>query len=188
MMVSDPAPLSDPIALLDSAPLASLLALRAALPDSAHTVLREATRIRRLAAGSGEVAEAAAALLECASRHRFEWRGRAVEYFELPDAETDLLYGNVLWPCAEVLSRLLLDAADGTPGLWDDARCQTLGVPLEQLVMKRFGATLRRPPRSEADDAAPLPALQGAKLLEIGCGTSLGTSNLSRQTRAHSSR
>ena len=161
------------IELLETSPLAGLQALRSSLPDSAHAVLREAVRIGRLAVGSGKIAEAASDLLEHAGYHCFEWRGRSVEYWELPDADSDLLFGNVLWPCAEVLSRLLLDSFDGMPGLWDDARCLTMGVPLEQLVAERFSVGLHRPSRAEVDFSTPLPELRGAKLLEIGCGVGL---------------
>lgn len=121
--------------------LAECAELRRALPHGAHAVLREAARFRALVALGGELGEAAAALLEDAGKHRFEWRGRAVEYWELPDAESDLLFGNVLWPCAEVLSRLLLDASDHVHNMWDDERCLSMGVTLEQLVARRCART-----------------------------------------------
>eukprot|EP00966_Prymnesium_polylepis_P225473 5215847-Prymnesium_polylepis.1 len=63
------------LAILETAPLVGLQALAAALPESAHAVLREAPRIRMLVAnGPTAVAEAAADLLERAAHHRFEWR------------------------------------------------------------------------------------------------------------------
>ena len=158
---------------LEASPLAALHALQAALPISAHAILREAPRILQLSVGAGDVAAAAAALLECASHHTFEWRGRTVEYWELPDADSDLLYGNVLWPCAELLSRMLIESADGAPGLWNDSRCDALGVSLSSLVKCRFGLDLCRPPPDEADAASPLPRLGGTHVLEIGCGVGL---------------
>ena len=45
----------------------------------------------------------------------FSYRGVQVEYSELPDAESNLLFGNVLWPCAETLTKLLVDQQRGGP-------------------------------------------------------------------------
>lgn len=109
----------------------------------------------------------------------FEYRGVSIPYSELPDAESNLLFGNVLWPAAETLSRLVIDAARGGVKLWTTAAAMQLGVPLEMLLAKRFGlASIPTSPSPEAIARLGLgrslvPDVSDMSVLEVGAGVGL---------------
>ena len=76
----------------------------------------------------------------------FSYRGVDITYRELPDAESNLLFGNVCWPAAETLARMFIDQARGGAKIWTSEASMQLGVPLELLLSKRFGGIKVGPP------------------------------------------
>jgi hypothetical protein len=101
-------------------------------------------RVGALPLAAESAAEAAARGMREAAT--FSYRGVSVSYSELPDAESNLLFGNVCWPAAETLARLLIDEAKGGAKVWTAAASMQLGVPLEMLLRKRFGGIPVAPP------------------------------------------
>jgi hypothetical protein len=71
----------------------------------------------------------------------FSYRGVDVQYSELPDADTNLLFGNVLWPSADALCKILIDEVHGGAKIWTPSTSEALGVPFDTLVSRRFGLT-----------------------------------------------
>ena len=49
--------------------------------------------------------------------------------WQLPDADSDLLFGNVTWPVAETLARLLVDADTDHLCHWTPRQCMSMGKP-----------------------------------------------------------
>ena len=109
----------------------------------------------------------------------FSYRGVDVSYSELPDAASNLLFGNVCWPCAEVLARLLVDGARGGCKVWTQSACAQLGVPLEALLCRRFGLSYVPPaPTPAALDRLGLSTIVPdvscrMSVLEVGAGVGL---------------
>jgi len=123
---------------------------------------------------AAETIEAAAAR-GMRSHATFAYRGVEVAYSELPDAQSNLLFGNVLWPCAEVLSKLLVDAARGGAKVWTPAACAQLGLPLEMLLSRRFGVKVEPLLGPSGVDRLGLETLipdvsDGTSVLEVGAG------------------
>lgn len=109
------------VLLLKTNPLQALQSLQSKLPEVAPQLRRQQHLLCPLCcSGDAHVADAAAKLLdqlaepETAFRggHRcFCYRSVEVEYWELDeDPESDLLFGYGVWPVAQTLSRLLIDA------------------------------------------------------------------------------
>lgn len=106
---------------------------------------------------------------------RFEYRGVVVGFSELPDADTNLLFGNALWPGAETLAKLLIDEARGGASVWTAASCAQIGVPLDALLLRRFGVQSGPPPSPGALESLCLDSVlpdvsAGARVLEVGAG------------------
>ena len=123
---------------------------------------------------------AAAASRGMRSSATFSYRGINVEYSELPDADSNLLFGNVCWPCAETLARLLIDAAKGGAKLWTAQTCMAMGVPLDMLLQRRFGVRLTVPPPTPGalellgvGEIIPDVSSGGVRVLEVGAGVGL---------------
>jgi hypothetical protein len=109
---------------------------------------------------------------------KFEYRDISVDYSELPDAETNLLFGNCLWPSAEVMAKLLIDAARGGAKIWTQHAAMQLGVPLEMLLQRRFGLDRQPTVLNSADrlrlaDGAVIPDVSSSHVLEVGSGVGL---------------
>ena len=92
----------------------------------------------------------AAAMRGMRERATFAYRGISVEYSELPDAEDNLLFGNVLWPCAETLAKMLIDETKSGAKIWSEANAMQVGMPLEMLLKRRFGVDVATPPSPTA--------------------------------------
>ena len=110
----------------------------------------------------------------------FSYRGISVRYAELPDAEQNLLFGNVLWPCAETLAKLLIDQTRGGAKIWTESAAIQLGMPLEMLLSRRFGVNIQAPSSPTALDwlgvetiIPDVSAGGGASILEVGAGVGL---------------
>ena len=109
----------------------------------------------------------------------FTHRGIDIPYSELPNAETNLLFGNVLWPCAEALARIIIDAQQGLAKVWTPSAAKQLGVPLEVILARRFGLTKVAPaPVPDAFERLGLEAIvpkfgNECSVLEIGAGVGL---------------
>lgn len=122
----------------------------------------------------------AAAMRGMRERATFAYRGISVEYSELPDAEDNLLFGNVLWPCAETLAKMLIDETKSGAKIWSEANAMQVGMPLEMLLKRRFGVDVATPPSPTAlewlgvESAIPdVTASGGASVLEVGAGVGL---------------
>ena len=110
----------------------------------------------------------------------FSYRGVDITSRELPDAESNLLFGTVCWPAAETLARMFIDQARGGAKIWTSEASMQLGVPLELLLSKRFGGIKVGPPPfpSGLDRlglASVVPDVSSNKLsvLEVGAGVGL---------------
>ena len=108
----------------------------------------------------------------------FSYRGIDIQYSELPDAASNLLFGNVCWPAAETLARLLIDEARGGAKVWTPESCAQLGVPLEMLLSRRFGAAVTSPPFPGALERLGLSSIvpdvsAGSRVLEVGAGVGI---------------
>ena len=125
--------------------------------------------------------ESAAAAIGRGMRERatFSYRGIDIEYAELPDSESNLLFGNVLWPAAETLSKLLIDQSRGGAKLWTADAAMQLGMPLDMLIERRFGLRIELPPSPTAlewlglTSVVPDVSIAGTKVLEVGAGVGL---------------
>ena len=109
----------------------------------------------------------------------FSYRGVEINYRELPDAASNLLFDNVCWPAAETLARLLVDQAKGGAKIWTPAACMQLGLPLEMLLSRRFGMPVLPPPspcaltRLGLDTLLPNVSRAGTRVLEVGAGVGI---------------
>ena len=108
----------------------------------------------------------------------FEYRGVSITYSELPDSTSNLLFGNVCWPAAETLARLIIDEAKGGAKVWTPEACAHLGVPLEALLSRRFGVAISAPPSPSALTRLGLTSIlpsmaSGTRVLEVGAGVGI---------------
>ena len=112
-------------------------------------------------------------------RATFSYRGVDIEYAELPDSESNLLFGNVLWPAAETLSKLLIDQSRGGAKMWTADATMQLGIPLDMLIERRFGLRIQLPPSPTALEwlglasVVPDVSVAGTNVLEVGAGVGL---------------
>eukprot|EP00930_Biecheleria_cincta_P035510 TRINITY_DN24422_c0_g1_i1.p1 TRINITY_DN24422_c0_g1~~TRINITY_DN24422_c0_g1_i1.p1 ORF type:complete len:284 (+),score=57.83 TRINITY_DN24422_c0_g1_i1:128-979(+) len=109
------------LAHLRSSPLPNIRALHALLPAAASEIRSSMHILGPLVCSvDEEVAAAAEGLLEAikpesalghiAGQRNFAWRDVEVDYWELDEAEGDLLLGYAVWPSATIMARLLVDA------------------------------------------------------------------------------